>query len=113
LIDVVNPFDFPGGAAFARRALPYARRIARLVDRARRASVPVVYVNDNFGKWRSDIGELVAFCRRPGKPGAPRCADARVLARPLPPKRRPLLKASHEAGGIIAGWSSSCTPSCA
>ena len=71
LVDVINPFDFDGGPAFARRALPYARRISRLAARARRAAVPVVYVNDNFGRWRSDLAELVAFCRRPGKPGAP------------------------------------------
>jgi nicotinamidase-related amidase len=70
LIDVINPFDFPGGRAFARRAIPSARRIARLRDRAHRAGVPVVYVNDNFGKWRSDFKAIVSACSQPDAPGA-------------------------------------------
>jgi nicotinamidase-related amidase len=68
---VINLFDFPGGGAFARRCLPAARKIARLRDRAHRAGLPVVYVNDNFGRWRSDFKSLVATCREEGRPGAP------------------------------------------
>jgi nicotinamidase-related amidase len=71
LIDVINLFDFPDGAAFARRCLPTARRIATLRQRAHRTGVPVVYVNDNFGRWRSDFKTLVAACSEPGRPGAP------------------------------------------
>jgi nicotinamidase-related amidase len=70
LVDVINPFDFPGGEAFARRALRTARQIRRLSARARWRSVPVIYVNDNLGRWRSDIGDIIAGCRRPGVPGA-------------------------------------------
>ena len=33
--------------------------------------VPVIYVNDNWGRWRSDFKAIVADCRRPGRPGAP------------------------------------------
>src|SRR5689334_21587565 len=71
LIDTINPFDFAGGGAFARKAMPVARTIARLRDRATRAGVPVIYVNDNLGKWRSDADALVKWCSRPGVPGAP------------------------------------------
>jgi nicotinamidase-related amidase len=70
LIDVINPFDFPGGRAFARRALSSARKIARLRERAHGAGVPVVYVNDNFGKWRSDFKAIVSACSAPGARGA-------------------------------------------
>jgi nicotinamidase-related amidase len=70
LVDTINPFDFPGGRAFARRSLRVARAIARLRDRASRAGLPVIYVNDNLGKWRSDVDALVAFCSRPEMPGA-------------------------------------------
>jgi nicotinamidase-related amidase len=70
LVDVINPFDFPGGEAFARRAVRTARAIARLADRARRARVPVIYVNDNLGRWRSDIASLLAFCTEPTRPGS-------------------------------------------
>jgi nicotinamidase-related amidase len=71
LVDVINLFDFPGGGGFARRALPAARNIARLRARAHRAGVPVIYVNDNFGRWRSNFQAIVAVCSEPERPGAP------------------------------------------
>jgi nicotinamidase-related amidase len=71
LVDVINLFDFPRGAAFAKRALGPARNIRRLRDRAHRARVPVIYVNDNWGRWRSDFKAVVADCRDPDRPGAP------------------------------------------
>ena len=39
LVDTINPFDFPGGRAFARRSLRVARAIAKLRDRATRGGV--------------------------------------------------------------------------
>jgi nicotinamidase-related amidase len=71
LVDTINPFDFPGGSTFARKAKSVAVKIASLRDRATRAGVPVIYVNDNLGKWRSDADTLVTWCTRPGMPGAP------------------------------------------
>lgn len=71
LVDVINPFDFQGGRAFARRAMRVAKAIARLRDRASKAGVPVIYVNDNLGKWRSDVSALVESCVRDGVAGAP------------------------------------------
>jgi nicotinamidase-related amidase len=70
LVDTINPFDFPGGGEFARKSLRVARAIARLRDRASRAGVPVLYVNDNFGKWRSEAHAIVAWCSGPEMPGA-------------------------------------------
>ncbi|MEU2284895.1 isochorismatase family cysteine hydrolase [Streptomyces sp. NPDC013178] len=59
VIDMINTYDH----ADADLLLPSARRVvpvaAALLDRARRAGVPVVYVNDNFGQWRSHHGELL------------------------------------------------------
>ena len=71
LVDTINPFDFPGGRAFARRGIGVARAIAKLRDRATRGGIPVIYVNDNMGKWRSDVHALVTLCSQPGMPGAP------------------------------------------
>jgi len=71
LVDTINPFDFPGGRRFARASVRVANAIAALRRRATRANVPVIYVNDNLGKWRSDADALVAWCLRPGVPGAP------------------------------------------
>jgi nicotinamidase-related amidase len=61
--------DFPGGNAFAKKALKPARAIARLAARARRAGVPVLFVNDNFGRWRSDVQSLLEFVCEPSCPG--------------------------------------------
>lgn len=68
IIDMINAFDFDGGEAMLPRALAAARATAALKRRARQAGVPVVYVNDNFGRWRSDFHDVLEHClRSPGK----------------------------------------------
>ena len=69
LIDVINHFEFPDGGRTLRQATPIAPRIARLKSRAREAGIPAIYVNDNFGHWRSEASKLVAYCTREGAPG--------------------------------------------
>jgi nicotinamidase-related amidase len=65
LIDVINHFEYPEAQKMLIQALPIAPRIARLKARARAAGIPVIYVNDNFGQWRSDLAKLLAYCLRP------------------------------------------------
>ena len=80
LIDVINDMEFDAGDALLRQALPAARNLAALKKRAQKAGVATIYVNDNFGKWRSDFrtqlehvlddgvrGEPIAKLLRPGK----------------------------------------------
>ena len=62
LIDVINDLEFEGGEELFQHALPAAKNIARLKERARQADVPVIYVNDNFGRWRSDFKRIVRHC---------------------------------------------------
>ncbi len=71
VLDMVSDFRFPGGAKMARAALPVARRIGRLADRARAAGIPVAFVNDGLGRWRSDFPGLVRHCAGAGSRGAP------------------------------------------
>ena len=71
IIDMINAFDFEGADALLPRALAAAKAAAALRRRARKAGVPVVYVNDNFGKWRSDFRSTLAHCLREGVPGKP------------------------------------------
>jgi len=71
LIDVINPFDFPGAAALYRRALPAARRLAALKRTLRARGVPAIYVNDNFGGWDLGFRELVDRLRGANGCGAP------------------------------------------
>ena len=69
LIDVINHFEFPDAEAVLRHALPVAPNIARLKERAKKKKVPVIYVNDNFGQWRSVSVELIRYCTRPEAAG--------------------------------------------
>ncbi len=69
LIDVINDLEFEGGEELLRNALPAAKNIARLKERARAAKVPVIYANDNFGRWRSDFNKIVEHCLHDGVRG--------------------------------------------
>ena len=78
IVDVINDFDFPEAKQLARFIPELADKIARLKRRAKAAKVPVIYVNDNFGRWRSDFRALIEHCRE-GK--------ARSLIEKLYPKQ--------------------------
>src|SRR3954452_7180587 len=69
LTDVINDLDFPEGDQLLRHALPMARQIAALKRRAKEAGIPVLYVNDNFGRWRSDFKAQVQHCLEEGVRG--------------------------------------------
>jgi nicotinamidase-related amidase len=71
LIDVINDLEFPEGEQLLRYALPMARQLAALKQRAMQAGVPVIYVNDNFGRWRSDLNAQVEHCLQDGVRGQP------------------------------------------
>lgn len=71
LIDVINDMEYPGGDDLLPQALPAGHAIAALKRRARDASIPVVYVNDNFGRWRADFKTQVRRCLEDGVRGKP------------------------------------------
>ena len=80
LVDVINHFEFPDGQRILREALTIAPRLARLKERARKAGIPCIYVNDNFGQWRSDAAKLVTYCLRPESAGRKFVEPLRVEA---------------------------------
>jgi len=59
LIDWINDLEFEGGERLLPQALAAARASAALRKRAKQAGVPVIYCNDNFGRWRSDFRSLL------------------------------------------------------
>ncbi len=71
IIDMINDLEFEGGEKLLPGALRVAKRIAALKRRARDAVVPVIYTNDNFGRWRSDFREAVDHCLHDGVRGQP------------------------------------------
>lgn len=62
LIDVINDLEFPEGKQLLKHALPMAERILTLKRRAKQAGVPVIYANDNFGRWQSNFNAQVEHC---------------------------------------------------
>lgn len=71
VLDMINDLEFPEGEQVLRAALPAAERIAALAERARAAGVPVIFANDNFGRWRSDLDEVIEHVLHGGVRGRP------------------------------------------
>jgi nicotinamidase-related amidase len=69
LIDVINDLAFSGSQVLVDQAEPMAERLAALKRRATASGVPSIYINDNFGQWRSDFRQTVAHCTARSSPG--------------------------------------------
>ena len=69
IIDVINDLEWEGAEKLAGKAVPMARRIKTLKKKAKKAGIPVIYVNDNFGRWQSDFRRVVAHCLEDGVRG--------------------------------------------
>ncbi|GAB4018244.1 cysteine hydrolase [Spirosoma migulaei] len=59
IIDMINDLEFPGGDTLLEPACRVAETIAALKQRAKSSNIPVIYTNDNFGRWRSNFNEVV------------------------------------------------------
>jgi nicotinamidase-related amidase len=90
LIDVINDLEFPEADQMVDAAVEMARNLLRLKQRARKGHVPAIYVNDNFGKWKSDFRRTVEHCSHKNVRG-------RELARILQPDEEDyfVLKPKH------------------
>jgi nicotinamidase-related amidase len=92
IIDTINDLSFPG----AEKVLPWAEKLASRLsvfrNRAHRAKMPVIYVNDNFRHWHSNFAEVYTHCTRPSAPG-------RHVSQKLKPTRTDyfILKPRHSA----------------
>jgi nicotinamidase-related amidase len=88
IIDVFNKMEFPEAKKLLKNALPAARAIAKLKIRFYKADQPVIYVNDNFGKWKSDWRSVFKDCS---------ASEGRPLSEILPPDLKDfiILKPKH------------------
>jgi nicotinamidase-related amidase len=91
-LDLITDFEFPDGSAVRRALQRHAAPICALLGRARAHGIPVLYVNDNLGAWRSDAPALISHCLQPRRAGA-------ALIRPMCPTATDeiLLKPRHSA----------------
>jgi nicotinamidase-related amidase len=92
IIDCINDLEFPGGEKVLPWALRLAGRLKAFRTRAQRAGVPVIYVNDNFGLWRSNFLDVYRHCTRRG-------ARGKVICEALKPGPKDyfILKPRHSA----------------
>ena len=68
VIDMIS--TWAGAEKIVRGAVAIAPRIGALKQRCVRAGVPVIYVNDNRGRWRSEFRELVGVSIAESETGA-------------------------------------------
>ena len=68
IIDMISDYKFEDSDLLFRFVPEVAERIAALKAKAKNAGVPVIYVNDNYGKWQSDFKYLIEHClNEPGR----------------------------------------------
>ena len=83
IIDMINDMDFEGGEVLYEFTRPLADRVLELKNRCHQAGIPVVYVNDNFGRWQSDFQSVVQHVLNDQKNG--KYLRGRALAQVLEP----------------------------
>ena len=62
IIDAINDLEFSGGERILPAALEMAKNIRALKQEAKKHKIPTINVNDNFGKWQSDLNKLIEHC---------------------------------------------------
>ena len=77
IIDMINDMDFDEGDDLLREIDAVTEVVGGLRDAAERAGVPVIFVNDNFGQWRSDRARIIEYV------GGTRGRDVAARLRPL------------------------------
>lgn len=85
IIDMINDMEFPGGDVLYEVTRPLADRVLALKKRCRQAGVPIVYVNDNFGRWQSDFQSVVDHVQKDKGDG--KYLRGRELAQVLEPEQ--------------------------
>lgn len=71
LVDVINDLEFEGGERLLEFGIPAAKNLRTLAKRFRERRMPIIYTNDNFGRWKSDFHAQVEHCLDDGVRGEP------------------------------------------
>ncbi|MFE9636121.1 cysteine hydrolase family protein [Streptomyces sp. NPDC006463] len=59
VIDMLNTYEHEDAELLVRSVRTTLPGVGELLRRARASGSPVIYVNDNFGQWRSHHGEIL------------------------------------------------------
>jgi nicotinamidase-related amidase len=95
IIDMINDLAFPGAEPLIAAAQVVGDRILELRAEADRLGVPTIYVNDNFGHWRSERLAIVERATRPDSP-------ARDIVEKLTPRNQDFFIIKPRFSGFYA-----------
>ncbi|KAI8822236.1 Isochorismatase-like protein [Fimicolochytrium jonesii] len=70
LVDLINDIEFEGNEYMVEHAKEMAPRIKDMAQECRDLGVPVIYCNDNFGKWRSNLEQIYDTIASGDTPGS-------------------------------------------
>lgn len=62
IIDMISSFEFEDGEQLFGQTRPIVPKLVELRRRCKQANIPIIYVNDNFGKWQSSQDNLIERC---------------------------------------------------
>ena len=65
-MDVISDLEFDTGPQLFAPALEMAKHLSALRKAAVSASVPLIYINHNFDRWRPDFQTHVDDCLKDG-----------------------------------------------
>ncbi|MEV7894352.1 isochorismatase family cysteine hydrolase [Streptomyces cyaneofuscatus] len=90
MIDMLNTYEHEDADALVPSVRKALSGMEELLRRARTSGAPVIYVNDNFGRWRSHHGEILQAALTGRHPD---------LVKPIAPDEESLfvVKARHSA----------------
>lgn len=60
IVDMISCWNFPDAQKLLPAAAGIVPALARLRARCSRIGIPVIYANDNLGRWRSDFRTLIS-----------------------------------------------------
>lgn len=61
---MINKMNFKGSEDLLKNAKLIVKPLLTLKHRAKEQGIPTIYVNDNFGLWREDIGSVIEECKK-------------------------------------------------
>lgn len=93
IIDMISDFGFEDGEQLAAHAAPVLGNMARLKARFHAEARPVIFVNDNYGRWDTSFADLVAWAQRDGSRG-------RAIVRTLQPRPGDLFVLKPQHSGL-------------
>ncbi|MRS06065.1 isochorismatase family cysteine hydrolase, partial [Bacillus anthracis] len=62
IIDMINDFQFSHGPILAKKCEMITNPILQLKKTMKSFGYPIIYINDHYQLWRSDIDQLITHC---------------------------------------------------